>query len=327
MPRTARTIYPEAIYHVIHRGNNRQKIFHDKKDYQKYLNLLKEGVEEFGVILYAFGLMATHLHLLLETPRGNISNFMKSVDLKFAQWHKKKYDIIGHLFQGRFKSIIVDKDNYLLQVSRYIHLQGVKAGLAKRPEDYPWTSYSSYIGERKLSFVEVEEVLNYFRGSEAKRRAKYWGFINEMVGKALEIKAPPVYSGYIYGNKELGEKIEKEIERRAREEKGRLRRKEDKTQKGVIKFQDILKQVSEFYGEEPESILYSRSYDFTSFRHQLVYLLRRYTNLSLVEIGEKIGSANLSTVRKAVEKVKKKRQENQQLDSHLGRIEEGLRNL
>ena len=140
MARPLRIIYEGAFYHVTARGNERRRIFLSHRDYEKFLSYLAEAVHKYGVILHAFVLMANHYHLIVETPKGNLSSFMHSLNSAYTTYFNIKRRRAGHLFQGRYKALLIDVDNYLLELSRYIHLNPVRAGMTERPEAYRYSS-------------------------------------------------------------------------------------------------------------------------------------------------------------------------------------------
>ncbi|MEW6066811.1 MAG: transposase [Nitrospirota bacterium] len=126
MPRTARIAPNEHVYHILTRGNNRQDIFKDKKDYKKYMEILQKYREKYKFMLYHYALMRNHVHLVLETTQkgGTLSEIMKGINLSYAQYCKGKYKHIGHFWQDRYKSIIISKDNYLLACGSYVAKKG-----------------------------------------------------------------------------------------------------------------------------------------------------------------------------------------------------------
>ena len=157
MTRPLRIEYPDAVYHITARGNGRQAIFHDEQDYLKFLDLLGKTVSRFNWACHAFCLMGNHYHLMIETPDANISKGMHHLNGSFSQAHHKRYDTVGHLFQGRFKAIVVDRESYLLELARYVVLNPVRAGLVANPEDWPWSSYRAMVGFPCWEGGETEE--------------------------------------------------------------------------------------------------------------------------------------------------------------------------
>ncbi len=186
MPRAPRICFPGAVFHIIQRGNNQQKTFLDEQDYWHYLKLLLEAKKHFGIIVYGYILMPNHIHLVIEIPNENsISEVMKFVSGSYAIFFNKKYNRVGHLFQGRFKSILVEKDEYLLELSRYLHLNPVKAKMAKYPEDYKWSSYPIYLGKRRDLLVDTKFILDLFSSAEDidRQRDAYKQFVElELAG-------------------------------------------------------------------------------------------------------------------------------------------------
>ncbi|MEW6697937.1 MAG: transposase [Bacillota bacterium] len=162
MPRKPRIWYPGAIYHVICRGNRRSDIFRDREDYNVYLGILGERKRECVFKLYTYCLMTNHVHLHIETQETDISQIMKKINMAYAIYFNDKYDLSGHLFQGRFHSEIIEKDGYNLEVNRYIHLNPVRANMVQDPADYHWSSYNIYLGKHSNGLVDTEKILNYF---------------------------------------------------------------------------------------------------------------------------------------------------------------------
>lgn len=159
MGRTQRISFPGALFHVTVRGNNREKIFVEEKDYMRYLKIVKERKDEFGFCLYAYVLMPNHVHLLLQVgEKADISKIMQAINTAYTKYFTIKYKRVGHLFQGRFHSVLVDKDEYLLVLTLYIHLNPVRAALVSCPSDFKWSSCSNYLKGDSDSFLDFEEV-------------------------------------------------------------------------------------------------------------------------------------------------------------------------
>ncbi|MCX7635078.1 MAG: transposase, partial [Syntrophales bacterium] len=146
MARPLRLEYEGALYHVTSRGNGRQAIFLDDADNLKFLELLGKTVDRFRWVCHAFCLMVNHYHLMIETPDANLSKGMHHLNTTFCLAHNKRHQRVGHLFQGRFKSIVVDREHYLLELARYVVLNPVRAGMVTTPADWPWSSYRQTAG-------------------------------------------------------------------------------------------------------------------------------------------------------------------------------------
>lgn len=164
MPRQARRKSKSGMYHVIFRGVNKQEIFHDAEDCIRFLEILKKCKENDKILLMGWCLMNNHVHLLVKEGSEDLSNSMKSLGIRYAWYHHKKYESTGHLFQDRFRSVNVETDRSLCTVIRYIHQNPVKAGLATCPADWKWSSYNAYCGNRgdPNGLLNGEKVLEVF---------------------------------------------------------------------------------------------------------------------------------------------------------------------
>lgn len=146
MARPLRLEYEGAVYHVVARGHERGSVFRDERDWEKFLEVVGAVTQEHGWIVHGYCLMSNHFHLLVETPRGDLSAGMRSVNGRYAQFFNRRHGRRGHLFEGRFKAIVVQKDEHLLELCRYIVLNPVRAGLVERPEQWQWSSYRATAG-------------------------------------------------------------------------------------------------------------------------------------------------------------------------------------
>src|SRR5574337_356048 len=146
MARPLRIEFPGALYHVTARGNARQDIFLDDEDRRRFLGVLTHVVSRFHLRMHAYCLMDNHFHLVVETPKGNLSNAMRQLNGVYTQAFNRRYGQVGHVLQGRFKAILVDRDSYLLEVCRYVELNPVRAGLIEQVEAWAWSSYAAHVG-------------------------------------------------------------------------------------------------------------------------------------------------------------------------------------
>lgn len=184
MARQLRIEYPDAYYHVTARGNERKEIFKSEKDREKFLSYLESAVKRYGAVIHVWCLMSNHYHLLIETPSGNLSQIMQHINGAYTNYFNTKRKRSGHLFQGRYKGILVEADEYALELSRYIHLNPVRIGIASEPSDYKWSSFQEYAGKKKTpDWLTTEFILGYFDKSESAAQKKYSVFVEEMTGK------------------------------------------------------------------------------------------------------------------------------------------------
>lgn len=166
MARKKRIWYPGAVYHLMSRGNRHQEIFREPSDYEFFLTLLRNVEKRYPFDIHSYCLMTNHFHFLMETKDVEIWRIMKRLQEVYSGYFNSKYGLDGHLFQGRYKSCLVEDDAYFLQISRYIHLNPVKAGMVVYPEDYRWSSYQALICTDERPLVTTEKVWSYFARPE-----------------------------------------------------------------------------------------------------------------------------------------------------------------
>mgnify|MGYP005837588869 CR=1 FL=1 len=208
MARPLRIEYPGALYHVTTRGNAGNKIFRGDRDREYFLDLLGFIIERYHWLCHAWCLMDNHYHLVLETPEGNLSRGMRQLNGIYTQKYNWKHTRTGHIFQGRYKAILVDKETYLLELCRYVVLNPVRANIVKNPQDWKWSSYRSTTGKVKPpKWFTPDWILAQF--SKRKRRAEmlYHQFIMEGVTKETPWKN---LNGQIFlGDKEFVEECKR----------------------------------------------------------------------------------------------------------------------
>lgn len=194
MPRKKHEWYAGAKLHVIARGNHRNNIFRDEADYEVYLNYIQEAIEyyDYKFHIIAYVLMTNHVHLEIQTDDIDIAEFVKRVHSRYATNFNIKYNYIGHLFQDRYRSELVEDDGYILGVSRYIHLNPVKAKMVTNPEEYKWSSYCMYMGITKEKIIEPNIILSYFNKEHCRDLYKIY------VESAIKIKINEKEASSIY---------------------------------------------------------------------------------------------------------------------------------
>ncbi len=212
MARPLRIEFPGAFYHVYSRGNERKDIFRNPVDYELFLGILKEASQRFDFLIHAFCLMPNHFHLLLETKDANLSHAMKRLlglyTVRFNRRHKR----LGHLFQGRYKALLVEKDPYFLELSRYIHLNPVKARLVKNPEDYRWSSMRYFIKDKAPDFLEKDLTSGSFHSTGA-----YKTFVLEGLKEAVDPFALAL-GGFLLGSENFLERLKEKIAKKKQTE-------------------------------------------------------------------------------------------------------------
>ena len=208
MSRPLRIEYPDAVYHVMNRGLNRKRIFLDKKDYEVFLGTLEEGCRLFNVNVHAYCLMPNHYHILVCTPRGNISRFMRHLNGVYTQRFNRAHHRDGPLFRGRYKGILVQKDSYLLEVVRYIHQNPLKAKIVERLSQFKWSSHKSYLGKQiSLTGLDAKLVLKYFSHKPKAAMELYRRFMGEKESEGIEQFYAAKKQGSILGDSDFIERI------------------------------------------------------------------------------------------------------------------------
>lgn len=174
MPRTARIVPEQGVLHIITRGNNRQIVFRDDGDFQKYRWLLKLYQEEHRFKLYHYCLMSNHVHLIIETTQQtNLSKLMKQINLSYMHHFRRKYKYVGHFWQDRYKSLLIEKDRYLLACGKYVELNPVRAKIVTTPDKYSWNSYGVYTGKKEDDLVTFDPVYESLGKTQKERSEEY----------------------------------------------------------------------------------------------------------------------------------------------------------
>jgi REP element-mobilizing transposase RayT len=184
MARPLRIEYPGAVYHVTSRGNEKKPVFKDDADRENFLNALQHVNKRYNWICHAYCLMTNHYHLLIETPDGNLSLGMRQLNGVYTQLFNKWHGRTGHLFQGRYKAILIQKDSHLLEVCRYVVLNPVRAKMVERPENWKWSSYLATAGKSKPHpSLTTDWVLGQFNRKRGKAEQEYRQFVHWGIGQ------------------------------------------------------------------------------------------------------------------------------------------------
>ncbi|MCH7915180.1 MAG: transposase [Deltaproteobacteria bacterium] len=211
MARKARVHFEGALYHVICRGNQKQLIFSDDRDRQRYVDLLKESQQRFRYLLYAYVLMGNHVHHLLEIGQTPLSKVMQNILFRYTRYWNWRYQKTGHLFQGRYKAILCEKESYLLELIRYLHLNPVRSGIVKDPRRYAWSSHGAYLEGGGSGWIAVEKVLPRWGSSRRQAVAGYQRFVWEGLRKGHRADFYEVVDQRYLGDDEFVDRLEKRV--------------------------------------------------------------------------------------------------------------------
>jgi REP element-mobilizing transposase RayT len=272
MARPLRIEYAGAFYHITSRGNERRDIFKSDSERMRFLSYLESAVERYKAVIHAYCLMNNHYHLLLETPMGNLSEIMRHINGAYTTYYNIKRQRAGHLFQGRYKAIIVDKDEYAGELSRYIHLNPIRAKIVNKPEEYKWSSYRSYIGlEVPPKWLKVDFIHSYFGGRKKSAQRKYRSFVDSLADRRYESPLKEVVASTILGGIDFVKEIkDKYLSKRI-------------VDRDVPALAELKKASIEEIKQAVEDIFRG---DTNLARKAVLYISHRYSGRTLTEIGK-----------------------------------------
>jgi len=322
MARPLRVQFPGALYHITNRGNERKAIFKDDTDRREFLKILSQSIDTYGVVLHAFVLMNNHWHLLAQTPLGNLGEFMRHFNIAYTSYYNRRHNRVGHLYQGRYKSFLVEADSYLSQVSRYIHLNPVQvSGLKKMPSakrlhylwNYKWSSLPGYIAKaKKVGFVEYDEVLAEYGGDNRTGRMRYKKQLVEDLDAGLAIKEKIVGQS-ILGNERFVDWVRNTF----------LEGKNDRERPDVRKIHRYISQQDVIAVVEEETGIKDILRSTGTTRQIIMTALYKYAGLNNRETGDLLG-VDYSTVSQGRKRLREKLEKDQDLQSLVSAIESRL---
>lgn len=206
MARKPRIHYPGAFYHVMLRGNGGQDIFFSNDDHCRFTFLLQEGIERYKHRIHAFCQMTNHIHMVIQVGEIPLSRIMQNLSFRYTRYINSRKNKIGHLFQGRYKAILIDVDSYLVELVRYIHCNPVRAGLVTNPKNYQWSSHNTYLGNHSIPWLTTNLVLSQFAKQEKKARKLYAEFVHDGITEPYRHEFHSgTYQGRILGDEKFNE--------------------------------------------------------------------------------------------------------------------------
>ena len=316
MSRPLRIDYPDAWHHVMNRARRGENLFADDTDYQQFIELLQETVKLFHVNVVAFCLMSTHYHVMVQTPHANLSRCMRHLNGVYTQMYNLRHGRDGTLFRGRYKSILVDGDSYVLQLVRYIHLNPLKAGVVTRPGQYAWSSHKGYLSRaRKWNWLYRDLVLKMLTPQKSAQIRLYKEFMaqkeDEDLVQVLERKKLPSVLG--------GETFISWIKDRFSKEK--IDREVPASRYLAPETDTILREVGLHYDLNRSSMTRVRRGMENEARDVAMYLIRSLRSEPLMKVGAGFGLNRYSSVSSAVIRVKSRLQKDKQFRNRLEHIE------
>lgn len=317
MVRPLRLSFENAFYHITARGNRREKIFYSDRDKEVFLKKLEEMLIKYSMICQAYCLMDNHYHLFIKTTQPNLSQGIHYLNSSYANWFRNKHQIIGPIFQGRFKSILVDADNYALILSAYIHLNPLRGGIIRQLEEYPWSSYLDYLNLRKSNISDPSFILKSIDNNTFNSIKKY----REYVIEYQDMKDPLLqsYHHIALGSETFIEKVKEKIEHKGR-------RREIPSTRFLSKYDvdTIITKMTQALNIERRMIFYKKRGNLN--RSLAIYLIKRFTPLSLSKIGE-LFKMDYSAVSQTAKRFEQKSEVNNEIKENMQRVITALKEI
>jgi putative transposase len=324
MARPLRVEYPGAFYHVINRGNNRENIYKNDRDKEKFLEYLQKASQRFSITIHTYCLMSNHFHLLLETAQPNLSMAMQWINVSYATYFNRKRGRHGHLFQGRFKAILIDADEYLAHLSRYIHLNPVRAKMSSKPVKYRWSSYAAVIGKVKAQqFLETDKVLANFGRTKKEARRKYKDFVEGANVKTLENPHRHAAAGFILGDSDFVNWVKETFLSSRNDEKEIPQLKKLKPK---IALETVLNAVCREFGCNQEQML-TKGRKKNKAREVGIYFARALSGLSGRDLGIFFGGVSGALITVMHKRIAQQAAQNKQFKKKLEKIKEQILNI
>ena len=320
-------------YHVTSRGNERREIFRDDKDRGRFLEALKESIEKFKVEVHCYVLMSNHFHILLRTREANLSRFMQRFNTAYTAYYNLRHHRAGHLYQGRFKAVVVEADEYLKELSRYVHLNPVRLKKYKRLtleekarilKEYRWSSLRGYMGFGKRDeWVAYGEVLGYMGGETREGKRRYGEFVISGLAKGVKDPLGEAKAGAVLGTEKFREWVRRTFidgHKWSRREQAQV-----KTLMAVVCVEEIARVVGEEYGVDPEEIIQAHS-THREARRVLIGMSYRLDSGGRViqKLGEELGGIGGAAVRNTYTRLQEQISRDRRLAERVRKINERL---
>lgn len=312
MARPLRIEFEGAVYHVMARGNEKRAVFLDNGDFIKFHHIIGQAVEQYSVRIYAYVFMENHYHLLIETPEANLSAFMHQVQTSYTMYFNWRHESVGHLFQGRYKALLVEKDGYLLELMRYIHLNPVRGGLAPRAEAWQWSSYPEYLRKPRDGDWLSREALEMYSPDNTRALR----MMREDTTAGIATPPPNLFAQaraqLIIGSREFEEKITQLLK-----QSKSTTHKQTPSARAMLKWNDkdaatALEKISAFFNIPNDQLIGVNKRNNTA-RDAAITIFRRFSRWPAMEIGRTFNISG-GAISKAEHRVAQLRSENEKFD-------------
>jgi REP element-mobilizing transposase RayT len=313
MARKQRIHYPAALYHVILRGNAQQDIFFEDGDRYRFYLLLQNVVEKFGCRIHAYCLMTNHAHIAIQVGETPLSRIMQNLSLRYTTWINRRMNRSGHLFQGRYKAVLVDADSYLLELVAYIHLNPVRAAMVTAPEEYPWSSHLAYLGTETVPWLTTEQVLSVFGTRRGQAARLFSLFVGERTGGGYNKE---FHQGGEFDSRLLGEErfVDEALE------KAQSRREQKPT------IPEVLEAIKTICNIDDETLCCrQRGRSITEVRTLAAWAVAEFSDGTISEAGQ-IFRRDISTLSACIKRMTAKAHHDSVIAGRMELVKQALRN-
>lgn len=323
MARPLRIEFPGAFYHVMNRGNTGMNTFWSERDREKFLEYVGEALKRYGIRVHTYCLMTTHYHFLIETPHPNLSQAIKWINVGYSVYFNRKRKRFGHLFQGRFKAVLVDADEYLKHLSRYIHLNPVRARMVENCKDYPWSSYQALSGYvESPEWLETDWLLPLFGEDRDTAKKRYRDFVESVENGKIENPSDDIVGGVVLGRIDFVNWVKETF---LCKESNHKEIPQLKIMKPRPTPDDLIQAVSDEFGCGIENIL-RKGQKGNLARDVAIFLCRKLTGETGVALGQRFDISGAGIAARH-DQIAKKLDTDRTLKGHYDRIRRKILNI
>jgi len=324
MVRPLRLEYPGAFYHVLNRGNNLEHLFRNEKDREKFLTLIGKMKDRFSLVIHTYCLMDNHYHLLIETKEPNLSQAIQWLNVSYAIYFNRRYGRPGHLFQGRFKAILIEADEYLRPLSRYIHLNPVRAKLVPTPDLYLWSSYRALIGKARIPrFLEVNWLLSNFSEKRKEAMRRYRAFVEGMDMTKLKNLNKEIFGSFILGREHFVTWVKETFLLGKDDNKEIPQLKQLKTRGDPRR---VVDEVCKEFGCSTEQVL-KKGTKRNIAREAAIYLTKELSGLTCRDLGIYFGGVSGALITMMANRIAQRQIQDQVLEERINKIKGQIFNI
>lgn len=303
----------------MNRGRRREDIYFSRSDYQTFITVMQETAEVWNLKVSAYCLMSNHYHLLIHTPEGNLSRCMRNINGVYPQCFNRSHNVDGQLFRGRYRAVLIEADNHLLEVLRYIHRNPIRAGLVKSLDKYPWSSHRGFVSStEKWKWLYKDYLLSMLSEKKSKSRSAYLDFVSQGEPESIERFYSLKNLPSLLGSDSFKELVKDRFNHL------RFTKEIPDSRELAVSANNIIGFVCDYFNIRKAQIVYSTRGKTNVPRDVAFYLVRKHTGKTLVEVGRYFDIDSYSTVSSAVLRIKERKTKDHTLQKQLGYMEKKL---